>query len=171
MDGRDGDFHYRGRGPIELGLRGELFRRRSAVVSLYVGGVVAGEGLNAVYAPPGAGKGDIEVRLLAGDSGTVFHRHVFEEIQVAACADANCPTRSASTPPSAWTVSPAWMVMVQSYSGLASTPGPDPRWFKAEASLVRRLGSVRVQAGWRETMAGRQAPREHGPVLAVWKTF
>ena len=68
-------------------------------------------------------------------------------------------------------VAPKWLVLLQNYDGDAMTSGRDPRWAKVEAGVVRRLGSWRVQGGWRATVAGRLTPAEDGPVVALWRTF
>ena len=45
------------------------------------------------------------------------------------------------------------------------------RWLSVEASLVRDFGDWSVQAGWRQTVAGRETPLTRGPVLALWRRF
>ncbi len=104
LDGVDGPLDYRGRSPIELGLRALLWRRGGAVASVYAGGVVSGAGLNAVWAGPGAGRGDLEIRFLAGDSANFLGRHAYTEVQVARLQRRKLDkTRSASKPPPPWT--------------------------------------------------------------------
>ena len=61
--------------------------------------------------------------------------------------------------------------MVQTYAGQADAAGVRPAWLKLEASAVRRFGDWRLQAGWRQAVAGRAVPAEGGPVLAVWRAF
>jgi hypothetical protein len=61
-----------------------------------------------------------------------------------------------------------WMVLGQAYGGAADAGA---RWLSVEASLVRDVGDWSVQAGWRQTVAGRETPIAAGPVLAVWRRF
>ena len=62
-------------------------------------------------------------------------------------------------------------MLLQNYDGEAETQPVSSRWYKVEAGLVRRLGPWRVQAGWRQTVAGRNTPEEGGPVVALWRRF
>ena len=64
-----------------------------------------------------------------------------------------------------------WLVLVQTYAGRAEDRPIAPEWFKAETSIVRRLGPWSLQAGWRETAYGRETPVESGPVIGVWRRF
>ncbi len=171
VDGVDGPIRYRGRGPLELGVRTLLWRRRGAVASLYVGGVVSGAGLNAVWAGPGAGRGDVEVRFLAGNAGKFFGRHAYSELQVVRLQRRKLDNELRVETTSAVDVAPRWRVMVQSYAGRAYHDGPDARWFKGEASLMRDMGAWSLQAGWRQSLAGREASKDHGPVVALWTRF
>ena len=61
-----------------------------------------------------------------------------------------------------------WLVLAQAYGGAADGGS---RWLSAETSVVRHLGTWSVQAGWRQTVAGRETPVSGGPVLSVWKRF
>jgi len=171
VEGADGPIRYSGRGPLELGLRGVLWRRKDAVASLYLGGVVAGAGVNALYAGPGAGKGDVEARLLVGASRRLFGRPAYEEVQIAALKRRDLPNETRMDTTVGVDLNRRWMVMLQSYSGMAYTAGANPWWMKGEVSLVRRLGPWRLQAGWRSVLAGRETSRDTGPVLAIWKSF
>ena len=62
-----------------------------------------------------------------------------------------------------------WMVLAQAYGGEADDGGP--RWLSVETSAVRRYGDWRLQAGWRQAVAGRETPESGGPVLALWRRF
>ncbi|MDP1630010.1 MAG: hypothetical protein Q8L66_01150 [Caulobacter sp.] len=161
---------WEGRGPVELGLRYAVVRRSDWVVSLYVGGTLAGEGRNAGYAAPGEGKADREVRLLAGRGLSLKGRPAFAEIQIADLDRSGLPdeTRLDLT----LGVAPAarWLVLVQTYSGSADGPSRS-RWTKLEMSALRRTGRWRFQAGWRTAIAGRESPAEAGPVVAIWRRF
>lgn len=141
------------------------------MLSLYLGGALAGQGRNAGYAAPGAGGKDIEARLLAGRSFAMLGRPAFAEVQAARLKRQRLPdeTRLDLT----LGVEPAdrWLLLVQAYGGRADGEGGAPAWIKGEASLVREAGAWRFQAGWRQSLAGRASPVESGPVLALWRRF
>ena len=61
------------------------------------------------------------------------------------------------------------MVLGQAFAGQADEGGA--RWLSLETSVVRRFGGWSVQAGWRETVAGRETPAASGPVVAIWRRF
>ena len=61
------------------------------------------------------------------------------------------------------------MVLNQTYAG--QTDGRGSQWINSENSLVRRLGSWSLQAGWRTATAGRETPAGSGPILALWRQF
>ena len=64
-----------------------------------------------------------------------------------------------------------WLLLSQVYAGRADAETFRAEWLKAELSVVRQVGDWRVQAGWRQTIAGREAPMDSGPVLALWRRF
>lgn len=169
--GQDGAFDYSGRGSVELGLRQVVFRRKRAVVSVYGGYAFAGEGRNAGYALPGQGNGDWELRVLAGNSRRLFGKQVFEEVQVARLWRQGLPDEFRVDSTVGVNLSRKWLVLAQTYSGQAEAEPVRPWWFKAEASVVRRAGPWSFQAGWRQTLAGRDVPIDSGPVIAVWRRF
>ncbi|HEX8233130.1 MAG TPA: hypothetical protein VF559_07290 [Caulobacteraceae bacterium] len=169
--GEDGALSYGGRGPIELGLRQVVFRRKRALVSLYAGYAAPGEGRNAGYALPGQGNGDWELRVLVGNSRRYFGKEAFEEVQLARLWRSGLPNEVRLDSTVGVHLSRKWMVLAQTYSGMAEAEPVRPWWFKGEASLVRRAGPWSFQAGWRQTLAGRDVPIDSGPVIAVWRRF
>lgn len=169
--GEDAFVAYEGRGPVELGLRYAVLRGDRSVVSLYAGAVLAGAGRNAGYAAPGAGTADLEARLLAGRSGTFRGRPVFAEAQLAWLDRSGLPDEARLDLTLGVESSPRWLILTQIYAGEANGVATAPRWLKLEVTAVRRFGDWRLQAGWRESVAGRESPVERGPVLAVWRTF
>lgn len=159
---------YAGRGPAELGLRLAVLDSGPTVVSVYAGALVAGDGRNVGYAPPGEGGVDYELRLLAGRSFTVQGRPAFLEAQVARLERAELFDETRLDLTLGYEPSPRWLLLVQSYGGLTEA---EPAWLKLEASAVRRFGDWSLQAGWRASVAGRAGPVEDGPVVAVWRRF
>ena len=61
--------------------------------------------------------------------------------------------------------------MAQVYAGQADSKPIKSRWLKQEISITRDLGAWSLQAGWRQTVSGREIAADHGPVLAVWRRF
>ena len=171
--GDDGVVSGDGRGPMSLGLRWTPFTWRSGreVLSVYAGGTLLGEGRNSAYTPPGAGDFDGELRVLYGRSALVAGREGFVDLEAARLVRAGLPDETHLDATLGYEVRRDWLVLAQAYAGDAEARGRDPRWLKLELGAVRRLGAWRLQAGWRETVAGRLTPREGGPVLAVWRTF
>jgi hypothetical protein len=170
-EGSDQFIHYSGRGPVEIGLRYAVYDGSLGVLSVYAGAIAAGVGRNAGYAPPHAGEGDVELRVLAGRNAKLWDRPLFGEVQVARLFRRGLPDETHIDLTLGWEPAPHWLVLAQSYAGRAESSPVAPEWAKVEGSVVRRLGPWAVQLGWREAAWGREAPREHGPVIGVWRRF
>ncbi len=174
-EGEDQFINYGGRGPVTLGLRYTVIDNPAGVISVYAGATYDGVGRNAGYALPHAGNSDVEIRLLAGRNATVWRQSLFGEVQVARLFRQGLQDETHLDATLGWKPSPRWLVLVQSYAGRADPGGSNgpvaPEWAKLEASVVRHLGPWSLQAGWRQTVWGREAPIEHGPVVAVWRRF
>lgn len=164
--GEDAFVDYRGRGPIELGVRVNVWRGDWSVLSVYAGRAWGGEGRNALYAPPGAGDGEWELRMLAGRS--FARRSAFVEVQAARRLRDGLPDETRLDLTAGAEAAPGWSLLTQVFAG-SSDAGP--RWLHVETSAVRTLGDWTLQAGWRETVQGREAPASGGPILAVWRRF
>lgn len=169
--GEDGFADYAGRGPLELGLRYALLRNDRSALSLFLGGALAGDGRNAVYAAPGAGGTDVELRVLAGRSLVIARQKAFVDLQLARLNRAGLPDETHLDLTLGVEPSDRWMLLGQAYAGAAERSPVSPLWLKVEISAVRRLGDWRLQAGWRQSVAGRESPVEGGPVFAVWRAF
>lgn len=171
--GDDGYVENSGRGPISLGLRYTFLvqARGRQVFSLYVGGTAPGVGRNAAYAQPNQGRADGEVRLLYGRSALVFGREAYVDLEAARLFRSELADETHVDLTVGYEARRNWLVLVQTYAGEAETQPVSARWLKVELGLVRRLGSWRVQGGWRNTTLGRNVPVEGGPVVALWKSF
>jgi len=176
QSGRDAFVDYEGRGPLELGVVWQALRTDTSAVSVYAGVAEGGEGRNAGYAPPGAGGRDVEIRLAAGRSfsrpgGPLAHVAAgggFAEIQMArrgreGLADETRLDLTVGVRPAR-----AWLLLAQVYAGAADGGS---RWVNAETSVVREAGNWSLQLGWRNAVAGRDAPAPSGPVMALWRRF
>lgn len=173
QDGQDAFVDYEGRGPVELGLTWQVHRDDANAVSLYAGYASGGDGRNAGYAPPGAGKHDWEVRAsvgrsLAGPGDGVWPDHIFVEVQAARRLRDGLPDETRLDATIGGRLGNGWMALGQAYGGAADAGA---RWLSVEASVVRDFGDWSVQAGWRQTVAGRETPLARGPVLAIWRRF
>ena len=169
--GHDRFVRYEGRGPLELGLRYAVFASDRTVAVVYVGATQAGAGRNAGYAAPGRGEADLEARLLLGRSGVVRGREAFVDVQVAHLSRSGLSdeTRLDAT----LGVRPArnWLLLAQAYGGEAQSRPVSSRWLKTELSVARSFQRWSVQAGWRQTVAGRETARDQGLIVAVWRGF
>ena len=170
-EGSDQYIRYSGRGPAEIGLRYALYQGEIGVLSVYAGVVAAGVGRNAGYAPPHAGEGDVELRVLAGRNAKLWGKPLFGEVQVARLFRRGLPDETHLDVTLGWKPARQWLVLVQSYAGRADSRPVAPEWVKAEASVVRHVGRWSLQAGWRETAWGRESPIEMGPVVGLWRRF
>ena len=164
---------YEGAAPAELGIRWTPILDRRTAVSLYVGAISPGEGENAVYVSRVRSDGDVEVRALLGRSGSWRRRPVFVDLQAARLFRVGAPDETRVDAALGVDVTRDWLVLVQSYAGMidGAQDALQPGWVNGEVSLVRRFGSVRVQAGWRAALYGRHSTYGSGPVVSVWKRF
>ena len=162
---------YKGRGPIEAGLRYTLLERRATTASVYLGAAQSGTGRNAAYAQPGQGKVDLEARLLVGRSARSPWGDSFVDLQIARLQRSGLAdeTRLDAT----LGVRPAgdWLILAQAYAGQADVRPSPSRWLKGELSVVRSLGAWSLQAGWRQTLAGQGTTLDRGVILGVWRRF
>ncbi|MBO9559810.1 MAG: hypothetical protein J7515_14670 [Caulobacter sp.] len=171
--GHDNFVDYEGRGPIELGVRYALLHTDRSAVSFYLGANKDGVGRNAGYAAPGQGQGDLdlEARLLAGTSRQWRGAQGFAELQIARLKRSGLADETRIDATLGLRPTPRWLLMVQTYAGKAESEPVGSRWRKREVSATRDLGAWSLQAGWRQTVSGRETPIDHGPVLAVWRRF
>ena len=167
--GQDAFVRYSGRGPIELGLRYAVLKTPQGVAAVYLGAAEAGAGRNAGYAAPGQGQADLEARLLVGRSVATRHGEIFADVQVARLQRSGLANETRLDATLGFRPSGRWLVMAQTYAGEADRRPLKSRWLKAELSAVRSFGGWGVQAGWRETVAGREIPKDRGVVLGIWR--
>lgn len=172
QSGEDAFVDFEGRGPIELGVTWQAWRRGGSALSLYGGYTDGGEGRNAGYAEPGQGERDWEVRASAGHSFGSGWGPIppgsFVELQAARRMRQGLPDE-VRIDATAGARLGDWMVLAQAFGGQADDGGA--RWLSVETSVVRDLGDWSVQAGWRQTVAGRETPVASGPVVALWRRF
>lgn len=178
QDGRDAYVDYQGRGPIEVGVRWQTYRDDRQVAAVYVGHARGGEGRNAGYAAPGAGDSDWEARFLAartfgGTGDGWLGQGAFIEVQAGRRWRSGLPDETRLELTGGVHLSDDWMVLVQAFGGATQSVGEDDgaRWLSVEQSVVRRFADWSLQAGWRQTVAGRETPAARGPVFGIWRRF
>lgn len=173
QSGEDAFVDFEGRGPVELGVTWQAWRRAGTALSLYAGYAHGGEGRNAGYAAPGEGEQDWEVRASAGHSlaeplGPLKAGSWFE-VQAARRMRQGLPDETRVDLTAGVRVAADWTLLTQVYAG--QTVGDGARWVSMESSVVRDFGDWSLQAGWRRTVAGRETPEASGPMIAVWRRF
>lgn len=175
QDGRDQFFDYEGRGPLEVAVVWQAWRNDRTAVSLQAGYASAGDGRNAGYALPGVGEHDLELRASAGRSfgpvraGVLRLEGGFMEIQGAVRSRDGLPDEVRTDLTLGANLSPDVMILTQAFGGRVEDGAA--RWLSLEASVVRRWGDWSLQAGWRETVDGRETPASSGPIIAIWRRF
>lgn len=174
QSGEDAFVAYEGRGPVEVGLTWQVWRDDRTAVSLYGGYADGGEGRNAGYAAPGEGDSDWEVRASVGRSfGGTGRRWSpeasFIDLQVARRMRDGLPDETRVDATFGIHLNDDWMVLTQAFAGQGDDGGP--QWLSLETSVVRDLGDWSVQAGWRQTLAGRETPQASGPAFSLWRRF
>ncbi|HEX8469765.1 MAG TPA: hypothetical protein VF633_01515 [Brevundimonas sp.] len=180
QDGEDQFVDYQGRGPLEVALVWQAWRNDRGALSVQAGYSAPGEGRNAGYEAPGEGAGDWEVRVSGGWS---FNRkkpagrwrallspdRTFVELQFARRVRSGLPDETRADFTVGRHFADNWMVLNQTYAG--RTEDGVSQWVQSETSIVRRLGSWSVQAGWRATTTGRETPAGSGPIVGIWHRF
>ncbi|MFN3669511.1 MAG: hypothetical protein ACK4VY_09410 [Brevundimonas sp.] len=173
QSGEDAFVDYEGRGPAEIGVTWQAWRDDRTAFSLYAGYADGGEGRNAGYAAPGQGDSDWEVRAALGRAFGGFGRWgssgSFVDLQAARRMRSGLPDETRVDATAGLHLGDDWMALAQAYGGQADDDGP--RWLSVEASVVRRFGDWSLQAGWRQTVSGRETPESGGPVVALWRRF
>ena len=167
--GRDSWVKYSGRGPIEAGLRWTVRQDDRSALAVYVGAGEAGAGRNAGYAAPGQGSLDLEARVLYGRSGVWRGREVYVDLQAARLQRQGLADETRIDTTLGLRPAKGWLLLTQTYGGQTDRDTIKARWLKGEVSVVRSLGEWRVQAGWRDTLSGRETARDRGVVLAFWR--
>lgn len=160
---------YSGRGPVEAGLRWTARRDDRSSLAVYLGAGEAGVGRNAGYAAPGKGSLDLEARVLYGRSATWRGREVFVDLEAARLKRQGLADETRLDTTLGFRPARSWLLLAQTYAGQADRDQINARWVKSEVSVVRTFGDWSVQAGWRDTVAGREVARDRGVVLALWR--
>lgn len=167
--GHDRWARYSGRGPVEAGLRWAVLRGERSSLAVYMGAGEGGAGRNAGYAAPGQGSLDLEARVLFGRSVTWRGREVYLDVQAARLKREGLADETRVDATLGLRPSKNWLVLAQTYAGQADRDPVRSRWVKSEFSVVRSFGAWGAQAGWRDTVSGRETARDRGIVLGLWR--
>ncbi len=167
--GHDPWVKYSGRGPVEAGLRWTVRQDARSALAVYVGAGEAGAGRNAGYAAPGQGSLDLEARVLYGRSGVWKGREVYVDLQAARLQRRGLADETRIDTTLGLRPARNWLLLAQTYGGQTDRDTIKARWLKGELSVVRSSGKWSVQAGWRDTLSGRETARDNGVVLALWR--
>lgn len=167
--GHDRWARYSGRGPVEAGLRWTVLRDARSSLALYAGAGEGGAGRNAGYAAPGQGSLDLEARVLYGRSGVWRGREVYVDLQAARLKRQGLADETRMDATMGLRPARNWLLLAQTYGGQADRSPVRARWLKSEFSVVRSFDAWSVQAGWRDTVSGRETARDRGVVLALWR--
>jgi hypothetical protein len=152
----------------DLGLRWTPYQKGRWVISLYAGGAVLAAKDKAQLVMSDSRSANLEARVLVGREITVLHHRGFAEVQLAQLSHSGQLNEERVETRVGLDMTKNWQIFAQTFAG---TRTHQSNWSKAELSLVRKIGPVRLQAGWRQSVSGQSTAVESGPVLAVWYRF
>lgn len=154
-----------GRADAELGLRARLLNKNGAVLSFY-----AGVAVPEASSRGSGGPEDItyEARLLVGRSYRLGRRQAFVDAQAAQRFAPNGLQETRVDATFGVQMFPNTLVLTQIYGGKTDR---HQVWTDAELSLVQTIGDIKLQMGWRQTLAGQQVLLGKGPVVGIWHRF
>ena len=114
---------------------------------------------------------DLEARVLYGRSATWRGREVFVDLEAARLRRRGLADETRLDATLGLRPARSWLLLAQVYAGQADRADIDARWAKSEVSVVRTFGDWSLQAGWRDTVSGREVARDRGVVFALWRSF
>ena len=168
---------YTGLGDSEIAAQARLWRDESTVISVLAGVRAPTTGGATNSGLQGPNQPGYDVRLLLGHNLDLDGRSGFVDFSAGyRLVGGAAPNEGHFDATLGLYVTPELLVLAQSFntiSGASSTPN-NPQWAQAKAqlSLVYRLNAEwRVQGGGFVTLAGQNAYRENGLLLALWRQF
>jgi hypothetical protein len=169
--------HYTGLGDSEIAAQARVWRDDSTVISLLAGVRAPTSGGATNSGLQGPNQPEYDVRLLLGHNIAVQTLSGFLDFSAGyRLVGGSAPDEGHFDATLGLYATPELLVLAQSFntiSGPSSNPN-NPQWAQAKAqlSLVYRLNADwRVQGGGFVTLAGQNAYRENGLLLALWRKF
>jgi hypothetical protein len=169
--------NYTGLGDSEIAAQARVWRDDSTVISVLAGvrAPTTGGATNSWLQSPN--RPEYDLRLLLGHNLTLAGLSGFVDFSAGyRFVGGTAPNEGHFDATFGLYATPDLLVLAQSFntiSGASGNPGA-PQWAQAKAqlSLVYRLSAEwRVQGGGFVTLAGQNAYRENGVLLAVWRKF
>jgi protein XagA len=168
---------YTGLGDSEIGAQARLWRDDSSVVAAQVSMQAPTNGGVTNSWLQGARQPEYDFRLLLGKSLAIGGLWAFIDLEAGyrLCVGP-APNEARFDLSFGLYATPQLMLLVQSFNivSAASSNADYPQWaqYKAQVSLVYSLNpDWRAQLGGYTTMAGKNAYRENGVLVAVWRQF
>ena len=168
---------FTGLGDSEIGVRGRVWQSDDSVVSVQALASLPATGGAANASFSGSENADFDLRVLGGKNIAIGALPGFVDLSLGYRARGGKPPNEGRADLSLGVyVTPRLMLLAQNF---AIVSGPSfyagyPRWAqdKAQFSLVYALNpDWRAQVGGFATLAGVNAYREYGGVLALWRRF
>lgn len=166
-----------GLGRIDAGFRVRLWSDDSRVISVQATGRMPGASDELAPANGGDTDWEADARLLYGRGFQVLGRHAFTDMQLGYRVRFGAPADELRLDMTTGIdVTPEVLALVQSFNsvsvGVAKAPFVPTREHKVSASLVYRYDDAwSVQVGGLATVGGRNALRERGLILGIWRSF
>jgi len=168
---------FSGFGDSEIGVRGRVWKSDSAVISLQALARLPGSAGPAAPSLNGSRNADFDLRLLGGKNIAIAALPGFVDLSFGFRArGGKAPNEGRADLSLGLYLWPKLMLLAQNFN-VVSTPSTDPshkRWAQAKGqlSLVYALNpDWRAQIGGFATLAGENAYREYGALLALWRRF
>ncbi len=168
---------FTGLGNSEIGVRGRVWQNDVSVISVQAQAQVPGTGGAANASLSGSQNIDFDFRFLGGKNFFVGALPGFVDVSLGYRFRGGQPPNEAHADLSLGVYArPDLMVLAQSFNVVSgpSTNPSYPRWAqsKAQLSLVYAVNeNWRAQIGGFATLAGVNAYREYGALIALWRRF
>jgi hypothetical protein len=168
---------YAGPGYTDLGARVRLWSDDASVVSFQALGRLAGPQDDRRPAQTGNTDEALDLRLLAGRGFALNGRNAWLNAEAAyRLRDNDAPNEWRVDVTLGWRVTEETALLAQSFNVISDGEGrgvyPSYWYSKAQLSLLWQFAPKwSVQAGAFMTVAGENALREHGALLALWHQF
>ncbi|MBB4197738.1 hypothetical protein CCR94_07890 [Rhodoblastus sphagnicola] len=168
---------FTGFGDSEIGVRGRVWKSDEAVISVQALAQLPSTAGAANPSLGGSKNADFDLRLLGGKNIAIGALPGFVDVSFGFRArGGKAPNEGRADLSLGVYLWPELMLLAQNFN-VVSAPSNDPshpRWAQAkgELSLVYSLNAEwRAQVGGFATLAGVNAYREYGAVLALWRRF